>query len=194
MHVVNQSLNDKGLLFENLLQICWITKHCIWVLQQVGPWGLMVKRMTLLLHLRNLFVTKSPVICHILALGNSSSERRKMSMKKGSNRKDLKTKIWGTESSDGIIESRTSVINCRSEITDSGYRNTEVRELCITERSSNDCTRVNVPAVAPTISCSLLFLMFNSFLPQPPQFCILGKSIKMHATTSLYCFLLQPCT
>ena len=97
----------------------------------------MVKRMTLLLHLRNLFVTKSPAICHILALSNSSSGRRKMSMKKGSNRNDLKTKIWGTESSDDIIESRTSVINCRSEITDSGYRNTEVRELCITERSSN---------------------------------------------------------
>ena len=37
----------------------------------------MVKKMTLLLHLRNLFVTKSPVICHILALSNSSSERRK---------------------------------------------------------------------------------------------------------------------
>ena len=46
--------------------------------------------------------------------------------------------------------------------------------------------RVNVPAVAtytsnkvmltdPTISCSLLFPMFNSFLPQPPQFCILGE-------------------
>lgn len=72
----------------------------------------MVKRMTLLLHLRNLFVTKSPAICHILALSNSSSERRK----------------------DVNIESRTSVINCRSEITDSGYRNTEVRELCITEK------------------------------------------------------------
>ena len=46
--------------------------------------------------------------------------------------------------------------------------------------------RVNVPAVAtytsnkviladPTISWDILFPMFNSFLPQPPQFCILGQ-------------------
>ena len=135
----------------------------------------MVKRMTLLLHLRNLFVTKSPAICHILALSNSSSERRKMSI--------LKAELVPL-----IAEVRSLTVDIETQKVENYVLQKEV------QMTKNHRMRVNVPAVAPTISCSLLFLMFNSFLPQPPQFCILGESIKMHATTSLYCFLLQPCT
>ena len=53
---VNQPSDDMGLLL-NQFHSCWTTKYSIWVL---GPWGLMAKKMTLLLQPQKLVCYKEP--------------------------------------------------------------------------------------------------------------------------------------
>ena len=74
----------------------------------------------------------------------------------------------------------------KSVTVDIETQNSKLENYVLQKEVQGRPVRVNIPAVAtytsnkviladPTISCSLLFPTFNSFLPQPPQSCILGQ-------------------
>jgi len=101
------------------------------------PWGLMVKEMTLPMHVRNLSDTKEPrdATSLLWVIAMQAVKEEKMQMNKESNLKELTKTIRDWKCRWHHWEQNLiGITNNTSEVTDSECRNEEVREFHITER------------------------------------------------------------